>query len=291
MLTITDSYLKGQLPRNFIFGMEFDPGGWVFGKVLTFDDIDYKYDRFPTSGALFGQLAANSALASPHELVDASTNNPLWVKDRSHVYQVFAGIAPPRLRLFRFYPDLDIGGSLDTVPAAQTPTSTSGGYTDGTSSPYDDPTIALETIIPIELRVQWQLFNPEAFAVTPLVRFLIRRLVVKWFNPMNAADADLINKIINNKLPCHLWTPGAYLPKYDTVDKLGIEGTKWDTGSGTYMANMMTRTGQVRQKVSDTVQSAKRVMGFGGDESSPDGNAQTYGMMNRRTQGTDLQQG
>lgn len=269
MLTLGDSYQKGQLMRNYLFGLEYS-SGWVFGRVLTFDDVNYVYDRWPTSGTTITTLAANTALGSPHELRDADTNEILWVQESNHLYQVFVGIAPPRMRLFKFYPELYLGGSLDKVTATQTPTSTSFGFVDGIMSPYDDPTTAGEVFIPKELKVQWQLFNPENFAVIPLVKFVIRNMVVQWFNPDNGGDKQIISGIMAGKIPCRLWSPGGYIPPYNTEQKLGIRGTPWQFGSGTINGSLMTDVASqyrpvggpsLREQVGSRVQSSRILQG------------------------------
>lgn len=242
-LILTESYQKGLLKRNYLFGMEFQ-GGWIFGRVLTHDDIEYLYDRWIVSSTASEQLAARSALSVPLELYDDQNRELLRVTERDHVYQVFMGIANPRLRVYRQYPESFPNGSLDKIPTNQVPTAYTPGYVNGTQTPFAEPTMIGETMIPTELRVYWQMFNPENFAVTPLVKFCIRLLKVQYFNPDDAGDKQIINNIMSGKYAAHLWTPGAYLPPWDPMRNVGIAPTQWVFGSGTISSDYVPRAVQ-----------------------------------------------
>jgi hypothetical protein len=150
-------------------------------------------------------------------------------RDKDKILQAFIGIYPPRLRLFKRFPDPIVRGNLYEIKVPAVVTAASGGYISGEMSPYEAPTTMTEIIVPPELLVSWGVFNPEAVAVYPRFQIIMRRLQIRYFKMNNTKDKQEIEKIVNGAR-CKKWSPGIEPFEYDVADRIGADLIDWTPG-------------------------------------------------------------
>lgn len=219
-------YYESLLDRNQNLGIQFSDG-WVFGKVLTVEDMPYNFNRYDLLTTANGSSTIASGTADEwHELRDASNNRILWEDTADKMLHIFAGVYPPRLRLWYRYPDpIQRGGNAEIKISALS--ATTGGFKDGLESPYRCPTTATELIIPKDLVVKVGIFNPEVYGVHPRLFFYIRRMKLHYYNPKDSYELKIIDNIMNRKIPCKLWSPGIESFDYNTFSELNVYPIAW----------------------------------------------------------------
>lgn len=216
------SYQAALVDRGFNLVQKFG-NGYVFARIRDFEDANTTFERFDTLAAGSGSSTiAGSAAAFFHELEDAAGNEFFLETETDRVLQAFIGVHPPRLRLFRAFPDPIIRGNLAKVRTTADLSATAIGWVDGTMTPYERPTTLAEMIIPRDLLLRFGIFNPESIAVFPRFLFIFRRLLVKWLDPKDKKDGALIQRIIDGKERAKWFSPGIEPFTYDIENKLGI---------------------------------------------------------------------
>ena len=224
------SYEDVLLQRWQNFGFLTDKG-WVFAKVLDYEDTAFIYERFNALAAGSGMSTIGKGSASEfHILKDSNDNKLLWEDEKNRVLQAFIGISPIRLRLFLAMPDDVKRGGLSDIPVGGL-TSETIGWIDGRDSPFDVPGIKSEIIVPPKIKVKQGLFNPESFAVMPRLSMKIRRMEVGWYDPDKTQHKQMIENFAIGKVPCHFWSAGIGGVKYK-LSAIGVDATDLDTSLG-----------------------------------------------------------
>jgi hypothetical protein len=222
------TYIETLMPRKHNFSIK-TATGYAFGRTREYEDIpNINYTRLD-------QLAALSVVSSIDNGTAVSGYFPLkaiiegedyfYEYEGDKILQAFIGIFPSPARLFRQIPAPVPRGNLSRIKAPATPTINSIGYIDGTlaGSPYNMPSSLSEMLLPKYMNVAFQVFNPLAITMNPVLRIAIRRHSVKWFNPANSNDKAIIDKMISGAIPVKMWSPGMEPMQYDIQGNLGIE--------------------------------------------------------------------
>jgi hypothetical protein len=183
------------LRENQLAALGFPRQGFLFFRCTGVEEIDYHYNEVP------GTIAANTWADSARLTMSAySIDNILRVEDCDHVYQVFMGWKPGVVRQYLYYPFDTPRRNLDVKKVY---TKSPFGYIDGFESEYDKPSPKTELFIPKDVEVGFGWWNPSSEPVDVEMNILIRRMTVEMLR-----DVDLVEKILTNKQPCRLVSPG-----------------------------------------------------------------------------------
>ncbi len=117
------------------------------------------------------------------------------------LYQIFWGIAPSAVRVFRNQPATT--GQNNLIEYRWSNNYMAFGYVDGFESPIDNPSPNTEIILPPEMDFALGYANPLPYPVNPLLRFVINILKVEVIY-----DVDLISKMLDGKVPASFKTVG-----------------------------------------------------------------------------------
>lgn len=222
------SYTETLLERGQKFAMKMG-AFWVFGIVRDYEDVGpFVYDRINEMTTGDSQFSIGSGSdATYNRLRDSNNEDIFWEEDRGYMLHAFIGINPPDLRLFTRYPAPVIRGNLSEIKVAAL-NAEAKGFVDGNEdgSPFDLPTNRTELMIPMEIEIDFGLFNPLAYTVVPELKIFIRRYYVQYYTPNNQVQAKIIENIINGNLKCHWWSPGIDPFNYDIPSKIGVKGVK-----------------------------------------------------------------
>jgi hypothetical protein len=183
------------LRENQLAALGFPGQGYLFCRCTGVEEIDYHYDEVP------GTIAANTWADSARLTMSTySIDNLLRVENCNHVYQVFMGWRPGAVRQYLYYPFDTPRRNLDVKNVY---TKSPFGYIEGFESEYDMPSPKTELFIPKDVEVGFAWWNPLPEPVDVEVNILIRRMTVDFLR-----DVDIVEKILTNKQPCRLVSPG-----------------------------------------------------------------------------------
>lgn len=201
------------LRENYLFGLGL-PEGYVFGRVMRREFFTYLYNEHASIAANTWVSAAMLGISGNN--VDNAFAIPI---DTHRIYQIFRGIAPSPLRTYLDYPS---GTPQQHLEVLSRPASADFGYVDGFESPLNCPSPKTEVWIPPKVSMGYAFFNPDAMAVTPLLKFYMWRYHVDWLK-----DVDLIARIMARQTECRLVTLGG-LGGFDYAAKniVGVEPVK-----------------------------------------------------------------
>jgi hypothetical protein len=133
--------------------------------------------------------------------------------------QVFMGIAPSPLRIFRYYPSLDAIGNLvdgTKVHWGGREAEYNLGYVDGFVSPKNDPTIDSEFFFPPVSSMLFTVVNPVAVPAVPSIKFYINQMVLE-----PVSSVALAQKILDRVVPAKRATAGAFNKGVSLTDSDG----------------------------------------------------------------------
>lgn len=203
MDTIRESFLN----ESELFGLEFNEG-FVFLEVEGWEQVKYA----PYSGVGEVSAANNSGYS---RLEDGPSSDDILFVDsgQNKVLHVGIGQRPEFIRRYTRYPEN--GSNLRTVPNLNGPSSRNGedfGYVDGVDSPYGEPTVAEELMIPPDVHLDFDFYNPDPNnAHTPILDILMRIYDVRALDSNNSQDLRAIKNIVR---------PGSAPPVYKagTID-------------------------------------------------------------------------
>lgn len=144
--------------------------------------------------------------------------NVLAVSKNSHLYQIFIGVAPSATRIFIELPATVGQKNLDVDTWASN--KLQFGYFDGFDSPLLHPTPRGEVVIPPTMDIAIGYGNPLPYPISPLLLFVVNRLEVGV-----VTDPDLVEKMLNSRVPVSIRTIGGLTPyTYNIRQVYGIEG-------------------------------------------------------------------
>lgn len=220
-MQIKQSYDKAILNRWQNFAVRVN-AGWVFGKVVNFEDTHFVFDRYNTVSPKTGltTIGTNDTPSEFHIWKDQNNFEYFWEGRKDKVLQAFVGIKPVRTRLFKAMPDDVKRGRLEKIIVGGLNDNTIG-WIDGNDSPFSIPGTQSELIVLPEMNVEFGVYNPENYAINPRFNVIIRRLDVRWYDVDNTVQKKSIEDMITSKIPCHYWSPGIDNFEYD-LNQIGI---------------------------------------------------------------------
>jgi hypothetical protein len=221
------AFMEQLLKRGHYFGLRVN-GGWIFAKVLDFEDTQVPFDRYSVLTTVSGNATIGSDTSYWLPWKNAQSVDIFWEKDSDKALQCFIGIYPPTLRWFRAIPSNFKRGNLYDINVDVTLAVTSIGFISGYLSPREEPTELTEMILPMEVPTNFGVFNPEGVSVYPSFLIFIRRLRVKWMDPKVSEDLQIIKDILTARIRCKFWSPGVTVWEYDCKGKLHIDEYKVD---------------------------------------------------------------
>lgn len=220
------TYLENNLLRKQNFGLKFAQG-WVFGKVIDFEDVHMIFDNYPVLPG-FTSTTIVPPKTQPdqwNEWKDIQANEAIFYEwDSGMMLQAFIGIHPSDCRLWKRFPSPVPRGNLSKIKVASIGANTIG-WIDGhhNGSPFSMPSALTEMLIPKELTmIEWAVYNPLPIAIAPKFRINIRRHNVKYYDPSKKSDMDKINDMWSGKMAWKPWSPGVDSWAYDTSKQLGV---------------------------------------------------------------------
>jgi hypothetical protein len=220
------TYLESNLLRRQHFGLKL-ADGWVFGKVIDFEDVQFIFDQYPTLAPL-----SSTAIVPPKTVTDEwnewklmPNNEAIFYEwDSERLLQAFIGIHPAPCRLWKRFPSPVPRGSLSKIKVTSIGINTVG-WIDGhqSGSPFDMPSALTEMLIPKEVsQIEWAVFNPLPINIAPKFKLNIRRHQVKYYNPEKQAERDTIDAMWSGKIAWKPWSPGLDPWSYDTSKQIGV---------------------------------------------------------------------
>lgn len=219
------------MARGHDFGLSSNNGQAIFGKILG-----RTYAR-NLEADLYSALATGVSIAAWdggvakawNILKDADNEELLRETQPDHLLQAFVGIDPVDLRVWLQYPSGVKRGNLDKILVDSPANIDTHAYWDGIMSPLEDPHRLTEIIIPPEMPIAFQLFNPTRETIMPFLMFMVIRYEVVWYNPNDPIDMKIIEKfadfIFNNKKerPVKFWMPGIEAFTYGSKPNINTE--------------------------------------------------------------------
>jgi len=194
------------LLENYLLGLVFPAKGYVFFHIERIEDYEYVYDRILDVATLTtaGQISADEHLSAVR-LLDSEANDILEVEEKDHLYHIFYGINPSRLKTYWYFTKTVARGAPDVtsmVPKAK------WGYIDGFKSPFDAPSIKTEKFIPYgESMTAFAFHNPGTVPIRraddPMLKF-----EGKMYGVSVIKDVNLIEGILNRRVNARLATLG-----------------------------------------------------------------------------------
>lgn len=136
----------------------------------------------------------------------------------STLLQVFMGIAPSYLRIFRYYPSNNPLGDFldgDLIHWGGRQQKYDIGYVDGFMSPKNDPTYQGEFFMPPTASMLFTLVNPALVPIYPEIKFYINQMAVE---PVK--DTMLAQKILNRLVPARRVRTGEFNKGFKPDEKI-----------------------------------------------------------------------
>lgn len=219
------------LQPNYLLMLGF-PDGWVPLRILYTEPLFYYvYDPI-AEGAMSGPIpAASSAngitgLGWQDPIRFSSAYIPgrpdnvlrLGTSNLGELLQIFIGISPKMLRLYRQVPMGVNVGSLPSIPNAWSSAYNQAGWIDGRESPFNAPSPRSEMIIPPMLDVAFAMANPTPEPMNPLFLLVINRVSAGVIG-----DVDLIEKMLARRVYVKYYNVGGLSQyQYDVKSYFGI---------------------------------------------------------------------
>jgi len=125
----------------------------------------------------------------------------LWEERPFRVYHFGIGIRPGEIWLYKEIP----AGVLQTGLSMKTPSYVGDkrDYISGLLSPYDEPTVATETVLYHKLSMYLGFKNDSARAIRPSLRFL-----GAGYDLIPLKENNVLNAMLSGRIPCRFLTMG-----------------------------------------------------------------------------------
>ena len=205
------------LDSGDLFALRFNEG-YVFLEVTGWEQIKYA----PLSQ--FDEVSAQSGTGF-QRLEHEGTDDILFTEKRKKkVKHVAVGHSPSIIRRYTNYPeDENRLRKLENVggPSA----GDDYGYVDGEDSPYSAPTDAEELYIPPGNHLNFNFYNPDNEAHTPLANIVMREYTIRPLNPDNGQDMNAIKRVMAPGSPMPVAPAGSVdrQVSYDLAEFWGVQ--------------------------------------------------------------------
>lgn len=202
------------LKPNYLLMLGF-PTGWVPLRVLYSDPLQfYVYDPIaegamatPVPPAISINGIFNLGWQPPTRFSSVNIlgrpQNVLRVENVDELYQVFIGISPPMLRIYKQVPPGTSIATLDVAPGGWSQSYNQFGWIDGRESPFHAPSPRSEIIIPPRLDIAFAMANPTPEPMYPLFNIVLNRMKISVVR-----DADLVDKMLNRRVYVEYYNVG-----------------------------------------------------------------------------------
>jgi hypothetical protein len=198
-----DSIEEKFLNRNDIFVLQFRKG-LVFLEVLTREITKYK----PYSN--LEDIESGTSLDGGYtRLEDPASSNDILTPDdgdEDKVIHASIGHKPWFIRRYTKFPEG--AGNLGKVSNLTFPRPSDGddyGYVDGKDSPYDEPSAARELMVPYNVNVGFNFYNPDDDDHEPILNVKMATYEVSGLNPNNSDHQNAVRRALS---------PGSPIPTY-----------------------------------------------------------------------------
>lgn len=195
-----------------LFALRYNEG-LVFLEVEEFEDVEYE------AFSNLEDISSGSNLTNGFQRIQDTNNDDLLFvpsDDDDVVMHVGFGIAPAVIEAFVSYPEGSRQNkSLPNLSAQGTP-GANFGHVDGDDSPYREPTIESELVIPPKQRISMDFQNPGDDAHEPLLKFMFRKYRVNVLEPdPSSPDRRAISRIVGAGSPAPIFPVGNFEVKAD----------------------------------------------------------------------------
>lgn len=204
---IEDKLLK----NNYLLMLGF-PKGYIPLRVVQRDMVFYMYDPIqegqisepvPAGAGVNGisDLGYVSPSRMASQIMSGKPFNIFENKDSNYIYQLFWGVAPSGIRIFRNQPANT--GQNNLIEYQWSQSYMAFGYIDGFESPIDAPSPSSEIIIPPDMDFALGYANPLPYPVSPIFKFVANILKIEVIK-----EAELVAKMLEGKVPVSIKTVG-----------------------------------------------------------------------------------
>lgn len=214
---------EAQVEAGDLFAYGLGPGAegthWMVGRALDAEMVpkdDTRWGAIAGGNAAGPLTSAGAAGAIPDlsYLATAEATERAWMRidNKNEMWQVFSGVSPPLVQVYREYPKGNRHGGLGPadIPNLQAAAVSTWGWTwGGWESFLDTPTVASMFLLPYKLDVAHAIFNRASYAVTPRVMWHINKIRFEALDPDDEKDMSLITDVLRARIrPKVRWSPG-----------------------------------------------------------------------------------
>jgi len=218
---VINAYETAGLKEGWFFGLAFKEG-YVLGRVARKEPVSMEYDRVYTVGGAPALVPGNFFV--PFNQLQDATGRILFGANRgrgigglaNHLYHLFVGISPSDARMWLRYPLSVPRWNLDSKPITPGPGGDNTyGFLDGNISPYNNPSLQSELVIPNWADWEVAFLNDSQAARFLKIKVVGWRYYVRILKPSSNGkvnDQRCIDKIKANRVPVRLMTMGGVEP-------------------------------------------------------------------------------
>lgn len=228
---------KARIVAGDLFAYGLGPGSegtiWLVARALDSEMVPKDDARWGsiTGGNAAGPLKADGTAGDIPDLsylATAESTERAWLRhdsNKNEMWQVFAGVTPPLVLVYREYPKGNRHGALGSADVANlsaAAVSTWGWTWAGWESFIDNPTVASMFLLPFKVNVAHAIYNLASYARTPRLEWFINQIRFEALNPEDRDDAKLILDVLRSRIvPKVRWSPGlrgfSYQPGFQNV--------------------------------------------------------------------------
>lgn len=205
------------LNRRDLFALEYRNG------IVPLEVQDLEDTRYEAFSNLEDIESGTSRDDGYQRIQDSNNDDLLFVPsdDINTVLHVGFGIAPSVIEAFIAYPEGSRSkGSLPDLSTQPTP-GANHGYIDGNDSPYRNPSVKTELVIPPKQRISVDFQNPGDDTHEPLLNFVYRKYKVNTIDPRK--NSNEVRRIVSPGSPAPIFPVGNFEEKADfNIDEWSV---------------------------------------------------------------------
>lgn len=206
----------------FVYGLGPAERGtiWLVARALDSEIVPKDDDRWAAiaGGIAAGPLKSDGTAGDIPDLsylVNAESTERSWMRhdvNFNEMWQIFAGLSPPLMYVYREYPKGNRHGALggaDVPSLAAAAVSTWGWTWAGYESFISNPTTASMFLLPYKVSVAHAIHNRASYSMTPRLMWWINKIRFEALDPKDKEDAVLIKDVLRDRIrPKVRWSPG-----------------------------------------------------------------------------------
>jgi len=198
--------------QGWYFGLGFKDG-YVFGKTLGYEPVLKEWNlikRTNTTPPLPAPLDTNEFVDFQQvrneygqPIIGSAVGQATATSPENHLYQLFRGMYPNCLRTWTRYNglsmwDMDLDDIRPGTPGQQN-VDNGLGYLDGNVSPFNNPSLTSELIVPYNLGFTMAALNDSPWQQTGKVKFAGVRHLIYIFKANVEEDMQTVGQILDGK--------------------------------------------------------------------------------------------